>query len=240
MKEECYRLISLAQSGDEESLEKLVLQNKGLIWCVVRKFSGRGTEADDLFQIGAIGLIKAINKFDASFNVEFSTYAIPMILGEIRRFLRDDGIVKVSRTLKETASMAKAAAEKISNEKGRDATVKEIADAICKKPDEVMLSLEATQPTESLYKTVNDSESSPILLIDKLHSQSNYNEERFLTSIALKQAIEKLPAKEKQILLLRYYKEKTQSEVARIMGVSQVQISRIEKKLLGVLKQNIS
>lgn len=240
MKEECYRLISLAQSGDEESLERLILQNKGLIWCVVRKFSGRGIESDDLFQIGAIGLIKAINKFDTSFNVEFSTYAIPMILGEIRRFLRDDGIIKVSRSLKETAAMAKAAAEKISNEKGRDATVKEIADAISKNPDEVMLSLEATQPTESLYKTVNDSESSPILLIDKLHSQDQHNEERFLTSIALKQAIEKLPVKEKQILLLRYYKEKTQSEVARIMGVSQVQISRIEKKLLGVLKQNIS
>lgn len=240
MKEECYRLISLAQSGDEESLERLILQNKGLIWCVVRKFSGRGIESDDLFQIGAIGLIKAINKFDTSFNVEFSTYAIPMILGEIRRFLRDDGIIKVSRSLKETAAMAKAAAEKISNEKGRDATVKEIADAISKNPDEVMLSLEATQPTESLYKTVNDSESSPILLIDKLHSQNQHNEERFLTSIALKQAIEKLPIKEKQILLLRYYKEKTQSEVARIMGVSQVQISRIEKKLLGVLKQNIS
>ncbi len=240
MKEECYRLISLAQSGDEESLERLVLQNKGLIWCVVRKFSGRGIESDDLFQIGAIGLIKAINKFDTSFNVEFSTYAIPMILGEIRRFLRDDGIIKVSRSLKETASAAKAAAEKISNEKGRDATIKEIADAICKNTDEVMLSLEATQPTESLYKTVNDSESSPILLIDKLHSQNQQNEERFLTTIALKQAIEKLPVKEKQILLLRYYKEKTQSEVARIMGVSQVQISRIEKKLLGVLKQNIS
>lgn len=240
MKEECYRLISLAQSGDKESLERLVLQNKGLIWCVVRKFSGRGIESDDLFQIGAIGLIKAINKFDASFNVEFSTYAIPMILGEIRRFLRDDGIIKVSRSLKETAVAAKAAAERISTEKGRDATVNEIADAICKTPDEVMLSLEATQPTESLYKTVNDSESSPILLIDKLHSQNPHNEERFLTSIALKQAIEKLPVKEKQILLLRYFKEKTQSEVARIMGVSQVQISRIEKKLLGVLKQDIS
>ncbi len=240
MKEECYRLISLAQSGDKESLERLVVQNKGLVWCVVRKFSGRGIESDDLFQIGAIGLIKAINKFDTSFNVEFSTYAIPMILGEIRRFLRDDGIIKVSRSLKETAAMAKAAAEKISNEKGREATIKEIAEAICKTTDEVMLSLEATQPTESLYKTVNDSESSPMLLIDKLHSQRQHNEEGVLTSIALKQAIEKLPVKEKQILLLRYYKEKTQSEVARIMGVSQVQISRIEKKLLGVLKQNIS
>ena len=144
MKEECYRLISLAQSGDKESLEKLVVENKGLVWCVVRKFSGRGIESDDLFQIGAIGLIKAINKFDTSFNVEFSTYAIPMILGEIRRFLRDDGIIKVSRSLKETAAMARAAAEKISSEKGREATIKEISDAISKNPDEVMLSLEAS------------------------------------------------------------------------------------------------
>ena len=240
MKEECYRLISLAQSGDKESLEKLVLQNKGLIWCMVKKFSGRGVESDDLFQIGAIGLIKAINKFDTNFNVEFSTYAVPMILGEIRRFLRDDGIIKVSRSLKETAVLAKSAAEKISFEKGRDATVNEIADSIQRTPDEILFSLEATQPTESLYKTVHDSESAPILLIDKLHSKNEHNEDKFLTSIVLKQAIEKLPVKEKQILLLRYYKEKTQSEVARIMGVSQVQISRIEKKLLGILKQDIS
>ena len=239
MKEENYRMITMAQSGNKEALEELTLRNRGLIWSAVRKYSGRGVEAEDLFQIGAIGLIKAINKFDINYNVEFSTYAVPMILGEIRRFLRDDGIIKVSRSLKETASQARIAAEKIYAQKGRDATIGEIAEMInCNKGD-IALSLEATQPTESIYRTVHDGENNPVLLIDKIHGNEN-NEEALLTSVALKEAIRNLPSKERQILMLRYYKEKTQSEVAKIMGVSQVQISRIEKKVLGTLRQNIS
>lgn len=239
MKEENYRMIKMAQSGDKEALETLTLQNKGLIWAAVRKFSGRGVESDDLFQIGAIGLIKAINKFDTSYDVEFSTYAVPMIFGEIRRYLRDDGIIKVSRSLKETATMARGAAEKISLQKGSDATISEIARMINCTVSEVALSLEATQPTESIYRTVYDGNNNSVLLIDKLHSDEN-NEDLLLNSVALRQAIKNLPPKERQILMLRYYKEKTQSEVAKIMGVSQVQISRIEKKLLGTLRQNIS
>lgn len=238
MKEENYRMIKMAQSGDKEALENLTLLNKGLVWAAVRKFSGRGVEAEDLFQIGAIGLIKAINKFDTSFDVEFSTYAVPMIFGEIRRFLRDDGIIKVSRSLKETATMARGAAEKIYLQKGSEATISEIAQMINCNVSDVALSLEATQPTESIYRTVYDGKNSSVLLIDKLHNVNN-NEESLLNSVALRQAIENLPSKERQILLLRYYKEKTQSEVAKIMGVSQVQISRIEKKLLRTLKQNI-
>lgn len=239
MKEENYRLIALSQSGDKEALETLTMQNQGLIWSAVRKFSGRGAEPEDLFQIGAIGLIKAINKFNTNFNVEFSTYAVPMIMGEIRRFLRDDGIIKVSRSLKETAIRVKIASEKISAEKGRDAGVLEIAEMLDIPISEITLSLEASQPTESLYKAVSDSENNPILLIDKIYSD-NDNEENLLTGVALKEAIRNLPSKERQVLMLRYYKEKTQSEVARIMGVSQVQISRIEKKLLGTLRKNIS
>lgn len=238
MKTENYRLIKLAQEGDKEALETLTLQNKGLIWATVRKFTGRGVDAEDLFQIGAIGLIKAINKFDTGFDVEFSTYAIPMIMGEIRRFLRDDGMIKVSRSLKETAALARRAAEKIYSARGTEASVSEIASLINCSVNEVTLSLEATQPTESIYRTVHDGESNPILLIDKIHSSDN-NEESILTNVALKEAIKNLPSKERQILLLRYFKEKTQSEVAKIMGVSQVQISRIEKKLLGTLRQNI-
>lgn len=237
MKEENYRMIKMAQSGDKEALETLTLLNKGLVWAAVRKFSGRGVEAEDLFQIGAIGLIKAINKFDTSFDVEFSTYAVPMIFGEIRRYLRDDGIIKVSRSLKEIATMARGAAEKIYLQKGSDATISEIAQMINCTVSDVALSLEATQPTESIYRTVYDGKNSSILLIDKLHNDNN--EESLLNSVALRQAIENLPSKERQILLLRYYKEKTQSEVAKIMGVSQVQISRIEKKLLRTLRQNI-
>ena len=238
MKDENYRLIALAQSGDKSALEELTVQNRGLIWSAVRKFSGRGVEADDLFQIGAIGLIKAINKFDTSFNVEFSTYAVPMIFGEIRRFLRDDGLIKVSRSLKETAIQAKIAAEKIYSQKGTEATVYEIAQMLNCSVSDITLSLEATQPTESIYKSVHDGDNTPILLIDKLHGKEN-EEESILMSVALKEAIKNLPSKERQILMLRYYKEKTQSEVAKIMGVSQVQISRLEKKLLGTLRQNI-
>ena len=237
MKEENYRMIKMAQSGDKEALENLTLLNKGLVWAAVRKFSGRGVEAEDLFQIGAIGLIKAINKFDTSFDVEFSTYAVPMIFGEIRRYLRDDGIIKVSRSLKEIATMARGAAEKIYLQKGSDATISEIAQMINCTVSDVALALEATQPTESIYRTVYDGKNSSVLLIDKLHNDNN--EESLLNSVALRQAIENLPSKERQILLLRYYKEKTQSEVAKIMGVSQVQISRIEKKLLRTLRQNI-
>ena len=238
MKEENYRLINLAQSGNQNALEKLTLLNQGLIWSVVRKFSGRGAESEDLFQIGAIGLIKAIKKFNTDFNVEFSTYAVPMIMGEIRRFLRDDGIIKVSRNLKETAIRAKMTAEKISAEKGRDAGVCEIAERLNLSPAEIALSLEAIQPTESLYKTISDNDNRQMLLLDKLYD-NNENEDKILTSVALKKAIETLPEKERKILMLRYFKERTQSEVARIMGVSQVQISRIEKKLLSELRKNI-
>lgn len=239
MKQENYRLIGLAQSGDKEALENIMLQNQGLIWSVARKFSGRGTDCEDLFQIGAIGLIKAVNKFNTEFNVEFSTYAVPMIMGEIKRFLRDDGIIKVSRSLKETAASAKIAAEKIALQKGSDATLGEIAQMINANVNDITLALEATQTPESIYKTVHEGDNSSILLIDKLHSKEN-GEEGILTKVLLKQAIKNLPPKERQILMLRYYKEKTQSEVAKIMGVSQVQISRIEKKLLGSLRKDIS
>jgi len=238
MKEEIYRMLLKAQAGDKKALEMLTLQNSGLIWSAVKKFSGRGTDSDDLFQIGAIGLIKAVKKFDVSFNVEFSTYAVPMIMGEIRRFLRDDGIIKVSRSFKEVSTRAKIVSEKLYSETGREATISEIAKAINCSVSDLTISLEATQPTESIYKTVYDGENNSILLIDKVHNNEN-NEENFLNTFLLKEAIKNLPPKERQIILLRYYKEKTQSEVARIMGVSQVQISRIEKKLLGILRKNI-
>lgn len=239
MKEENYRLINLAQAGNKNALEELTVLHQGLIWSAVRKFSGRGAEPEDLFQIGAIGLIKAVKKFNTEYDVEFSTYAVPMIMGEIRRFLRDDGIIKVSRSLKEIAFKVKAASEKISAEKGREAAVFEISEMLDIPVSEIVLSLEAVQPTESLYKAVFDGDNNPVLLLDKIYS-NNDNEESIITSVALKEAINNLPDKERQILMLRYYKEKTQSEVARIIGVSQVQVSRIEKKLLGTLRQNIS
>lgn len=238
MKKEVYDLIAEAQAGNEKALECLTSQNTGLIWSMVRKFSGRGIENDDLFQIGAIGLIKAIKKFDVSFDVEFSTYAVPMIIGEIRRFLRDDGIIKVSRSLKETAMRAKQAEEKIANEKGTDATVGEIAESLGCDPSEIALALEATMPPESIYKSVCDDSNTPVLLIDKLCRESS-GEDSIINSVSLKEEIKKLPVRDRQVLMLRFYKEKTQSEVARILGLSQVQISRIEKKVLTGLREKI-
>ena len=239
MKNENYRLIQLAQSGDKNALETLTLKNRGLIWCVAKKFSGRGVENDDLFQIGAIGLMKAIKKFDTTFDVEFSTYAVPMILGEIRRFLRDDGVIKVSRSLKETAIKAKMVSEKISVKKGSEATLCEIAKELNCELSDVTVALEATSAPESIFKSVHDEGGTPILLIDKICSQDS-GEDEIINLVCLKEEIKKLPPRERQIIMLRFYKEKTQSEVARIMGLSQVQISRIEKKTLFNLRKNIS
>ena len=239
MKNENYRLIKLAQSGDKDALEMLTIKNKGLIWCMVKKFSGRGIENDDLFQIGAIGLSKAICKFDTSFDVEFSTYAVPMILGEMRRFLRDDGIIKVSRSLKETAMKARMAAERISLQKGEEATLTEIASELNCEVGEITIALEATAEPESIFKSIHEGDSSPVLLIDKISTGEN-KEGEIIDLICLREEIKKLPPRERQILMLRFYKEKTQSEVAKIMGLSQVQISRIEKKVLSNLKKNIS
>ena len=238
MKEEMYHLIVNAQSGNGAAMEKILLDNKGLVWAAVRKFNGRGVETDDLFQIGSMGLMKAVRKFDTEYNVEFSTYAVPMIIGEIRRFLRDDGMIKVSRNLKEIAVKVRSAEEKFRAENGRDATLSEIATIVNYDINDIAVSMEATQPVESIYRTVHEGDNNNVLLIDKIHSESS-NEENIITLVALRQAIKNLPDKDRQILMLRYFKEKTQSEVAKIMGVSQVQISRIEKKLLGILKKDI-
>lgn len=239
MKEEIYHLIKAAQSGDKAALETLTVTNSGLIWNAVKKFGGRGAEKEDLFQIGAIGLLKAVEKFDLSFDVEFSTYAVPMIFGEIRRFLRDDGIIKVSRSIKETFIKVRYAADKISGEKGREATISEIAQTLGITEGDVAAALEANREVESIYKTVNEGDSKGVLVIDKICTGDN-NEDKILNSVALRQAIKNLEVRDREILTLRYFKEKTQSEVARIMGLSQVQISRIEKKVLMHLRKNIS
>lgn len=238
MKQDVYRLIKLAQSGDRKAMEEITVNNSGLIWNAVKKFSGRSAEKEDLFQIGAIGLLKAVKKFDNSFNVEFSTYAVPMILGEIRRFLRDDGMIKVSRSIKETGIKVNFAAEKIAEEKGREATLGEIAQYLGISLGEVATALEATREIDSIHRAVNDGDNNPVLVIDKISSQES-DEERIINSVALKNGIDSLSHRERQILMLRYYREKTQSEVAKIMGLSQVQISRIEKKVLLTLRKNI-
>lgn len=233
--DEVYELIEKAQSGDENASNALVEQNVGLIWSVVKKFMNRGYEADDLFQIGAIGLIKSIQKFDMNFEVKFSTYAVPMIIGEIKRFMRDDGMIKVSRPLKELGVKAKYMQDKMIKETGNNPSINEVAKALGVQLDELILALDANRDIESLYATTNQNDGSPIFLIDKI-SRNESEEEQIVDTLSLQEVINTLKPKEKEIIMLRYFEDKTQSEVAKEVGVSQVQVSRIEKKVLNNMR----
>ena len=232
-------LIALAQAGDNEAAEQLIKENSGLIWSVVKKFSKRGYELDDLYQIGAIGLLKCIRKFDSSFDVKFSTYAIPMIIGEIKRFLRDDGMIKVSRPMKEMATKARYATEMLTSKLGRQPTISELATELCVSPEDLVVAMEAGMDVESLHATIYQGDGSPIFLIDKV-AQGSDDSDKAVNIIALKQLIENLKPKERQVIILRYFQDKTQMEVAKAIGVSQVQVSRIEKKVLSALKEALS
>ncbi|MDR3092259.1 MAG: SigF/SigG family RNA polymerase sporulation sigma factor [Clostridiales bacterium] len=229
-------LITAAQAGDSAAAEKLVRENAGLVWSIVRRFSGRGYEAEDLFQVGSIGLLKCIRKFDSEYGVKFSTYAVPMIMGEIKRFLRDDGMLKVSRPIKELAQKAKYAQERLSHEFGRSPTTEEVAKSLEVSVEELVLALEAGFAVESLYGAAapNERES---CLIDRQPAQDKSVE--MVDNIALRQIIGSLPKKERQIIIMRYFMDKTQTEVAKVIGVSQVQVSRIEKKALKYLRENL-
>ncbi len=229
--EDIYDLITKAQNGDQQAKEKIIEDNVGLIWSIVKKFGNRGLDFDDLFQIGAIGLIKCINKFDISFDVKFSTYAVPMILGEIRRFLRDDGMIKISRPIKELAIKIKYAKDDFEHNHNRMPTINELAEMLEVTSEEIIVAMDVNRDVESLYQSANKSDGSTIYLLDKIASTKS-NEDTVVDKIALGQVIEKLGAKEKQIIMLRYFHDKTQSEVAKIIGVSQVQVSRLEKKVL--------
>lgn len=229
-------LIINAKAGDRQAQSVLVEKNVGLVWSIVKRFQNRGYEIDDLFQIGSIGLIKAINKFDASYDVKFSTYAVPMIIGEIKRFIRDDGIIKVSRSLKEIASKARITKEIISKELGREPSVNEIAQRMDVAPEELVLAMEAGCTPESLYSTVGEGDNSPILLIDRINADNNSSEVDLIDKIAIRQILDSLDTRERQIIILRYFKEKTQVQIAKLLGISQVQVSRIEKKILKDIK----
>ena len=235
MLDDTRRLIELAQKGDASAKERLVEENSGLIWSVVRKFRGRGCETDDLFQIGAIGLIKCIDKFDPSFDVKFSTYAVPMIMGEIRRFLRDDGMIKVSRPLKETAVKAKFLAEQLKSEKGEEPTVGELAERMGIDPETLVEALDSSRDVESIFRTVCGNDGSTVYLIDRL---SGGDMEDIADGITLRQMISDLEPKERQLIFLRYFKDRTQSETAKEIGLSQVQVSRMEKKIINRLRDS--
>ncbi len=224
-------LIRLSQAGDRQAREQLITDNVGLVWSMVRRFLGRGCEAEDLFQIGTIGLIKAIDKFDTTFDVKFSTYAVPMISGEIKRFLRDDGMIKVSRTLKENNMRLRAAGEKLSAELGRDATLEEIALDTGLSMEEIVLAMEACTEVESLSKPVNRADGSESTLAERIPGKEDTTEQ-IVNHLVMKQLLEALQEEERKLIELRYFENKTQTEIAGIFGVSQVQVSRMEKKIL--------
>lgn len=231
-------LIQKSHQGDEEAKAQIVEENTGLIWCVVKRFYNRGAEAEDLFQIGSIGLLKAIDKFDLSYDVKFSTYAVPMISGEIKRFLRDDGMIKVSRSLKEMAYKAHCCREKLQGENGDEPSLGEIAKTMQVDKEELVLALEAGAEIESLHKTIYQKDGHEIQLLDKLEEKEE-REEAVLNRMLLSQLLEQLRPEERQLIYLRYFANKTQTEVGNILGISQVQVSRMEKRILEEMREKI-
>lgn len=238
--EETLELIEKVQNGDEEAKEILIKNNLGLVRSVISKFSNIGYERDDLFQLGSIGLIKSIYKFDPKFNVKFSTYAVPMILGEIKRYLRDDGMVKVSRSLKQIAIKAKTQTEILTKKLGREPSIEELAHELDVEKEDLVMAMEANFSVEYLHGVIHEEEGSPICLIDKISLKGENEEEKVIDNLLLKQVLDKLEKRERQIIILRYFEDKTQSEIGDILNISQVQVSRIEKKVLSKLKSYIS
>lgn len=227
-------LIRLAQSGDTQASEQLVTENSGLIWAVARRFLGRGAEMDDLYQLGCIGFLKAVEGFDLSFGTQFSTYAVPKIAGEIRRFLRDDGAVKVSRSLKERASAIRACRSRLTGALGREPTILEISRQTGISPEDIALAETATAATESIQRETGEE---GFCLEDVL--SDTCSEDQMLEKIALRQAICQLPQRERSVIELRYFHNLTQQRVAKILNVSQVQVSRIEKRAVQMLREHL-
>lgn len=231
-------LIQKSHEGDEDARAKLVEENIGLIWCVVKRFLGRGVESEDLFQIGSIGLLKAIDKFDFSFGVKFSTYAVPMISGEIQRFLRDDSMLKVSRSLKETAYKAFQIKEKMMEELNREPTVEELAQQMGLAREDLVMALEAGAEVESLYKPILQKDGKETALLEKIEEKTS-QEEQTINRILLNQLLEELTGKERQVIYMRYYAEKSQVEIGKMLGISQVQVSRMEKRILSRMREKV-
>ena len=236
--DETIKLIEQAHQGDKTARDKLVMDNMGLVWSIVRRFGGRGYELEDLSQIGSIGLIKAIDKFETAFDVKFSTYAVPMITGEIKRFLRDDGMIKVSRSLKEMAVRVRSAREEISGLLGREPTIDEIAEKIGASREEVAASLEAGAEVESLYRPVGQNEDSGICLMDRLEEERDAHEV-LLNRMVLQELMEGLEQQQREIILRRYFYNQTQTRIAADLGISQVQVSRLEKRILKEMRRRL-
>lgn len=231
-------LIQKSHDGDEKARAQLVEENAGLVWCVAKRFYNRGVEAEDLFQIGNIGLLKAIDKFDLSYDVKFSTYAVPMISGEIKRFLRDDGMIKVSRSLKELSYKAYLCKERLQEKMGREPTMNEIANELHVECEELTMALDANGDIESLHKPIFQKDGQEIRLMDKL-PQKERQEDKILDHMLLNQLLTSLNKEERQLIYLRYFADRTQSQVGKELGISQVQVSRLEKKILKRMRERI-
>lgn len=232
------RLLQMAHEGDKAARDQLVEENVGLVWSIVRRFGGRGYEPEDLFQIGSIGLLKAIDKFDLSYDVRFSTYAVPMITGEIKRFLRDDGMIKVSRSVKELGMKVGAARESLSGSLGREPTIEEIAGELKVSREEVAASLEAGAEVESLYRPFGKNDGQELCLMDRLEEKENA-EEKLLNRMVLRELISELEPKEREIIIRRYFYNQTQSAIAADLDISQVQVSRLEKRILRRMREKL-
>ena len=228
-----------AQDGNSEVLAKLVEKNTGLIWSIVRRFKDRGYELEDLYQIGSIGFIKAIKRFDTAFDVKLSTYAVPYILGEIKRFIRDDGSVKVSRSVKELAAKIRDIQARYLREKGEEISISEMAKELKISKEEIAVALDSLNPTVSIYEQIYSDEEGGIHLVDKLDTGID-EAETIVDNISLKNAISTLGERERQLIILRYFRNKTQMQVAKILGVSQVQVSRMEKRILEQMKTKLA
>lgn len=232
---ELNKLILASQAGDQKARDQLVEENTGLIWSVTRRFIGRGVESDDLFQLGCLGFLKAVDGFDTQYGTQFSTYAVPKIAGEIRRFLRDDGTVKVSRSLKEQALQIKTTRNRLTNILGREPTIQEIVNQTDLTAEEIAIAESAVTTVESIHQSFGDEGFGLELILSDTET-----EEKFLEKIALRQALQKLPDREARVIQLRYFHGLTQARVARVLSVSQVQVSRIEKKAIDRMRELIS
>lgn len=236
--EKTLRLIKRAQQGDREAQSLLLKNNIGLVKSIVRRFLNRGYEYEDLFQLGSIGLLKAIKNFDDDYKVKFSTYAVPMIAGEIKRFLRDDGMVKVSRSLKELHGKVRHTKDRLAKENGREPTLSEISEELGIPSEDIVMAIDANAAPEYLYNVIHHDDGAPIYLIDKIVAEEDKSNE-MLDRLTLKEMIRKLKPRERQIIVMRYFQDSTQTQVAKKLGISQVQVSRIEKRILEKMRRSM-
>lgn len=233
--EHTMELLLRVKKGDIGAQQELVQENLGLVGSIVKRFENRGYDREDLFQIGVIGLIKAVNRFDPSYEVRFSTYAVPLVMGEIRRFLRDDGLVKVSRSVRENGWKLRRSRDRLEQQLGRTATLQELADDTGISGEELALALEASEEVASIYQTVYQSDGGELYLVDRLADETP-QEEKLLNRIAVRQLLQQLEPTERQLITLRYFEGKTQSVVAGVLGMTQVQVSRQEKRILRKMR----